>query len=171
MVTFTIIKTMTLLENIESKNLIVPIAELKQDRKLLKEIQIQLERLGFYPYQTNTDPDGIYGPRTSSAIDKFCESVHLNCSDTGIYGPSFATALMTTKPNETMIPTWWDGGTKNELASAVAKDASKASAIAMSLLTSWQQSNMKPPIPTGQLRNTVARQNGMPHSTVVVIPN
>ena len=49
---------MTLLENIESKNLIVPIAELKQDRNLLKEIQIQLERLGFYPYQTNTDPDG-----------------------------------------------------------------------------------------------------------------
>ena len=116
---------MTLLENIESKNLIVPIAELKQDRNLLKEIQIQLERLGFYPYQTNEDPDGIYGPRTSSAIDQFCESVHLNCVDTGLYGPSFATALMTAKPNETMIPTWWDGGTKNELAAAVAKEGRK----------------------------------------------
>ena len=47
---------MTLLENIESKNLIVPIAELKQDRNLLKEIQIQLERLGFSEHLLFTIP-------------------------------------------------------------------------------------------------------------------
>jgi peptidoglycan hydrolase-like protein with peptidoglycan-binding domain len=78
MVAFTIIKTMTLLEAIKDKNLVIPISQLKQDRNLLKEIQIELERLGFYPYQTNGDPDGIYGPRTSSAIDNFCDSVYLN---------------------------------------------------------------------------------------------
>ena len=112
---------MVLLEAIKDKSLVIPISQLREDRVLLKEIQIELERLGFYSYETNNDPDGIYGPRTSSAIDSFCDSVYLNCFDTGIYGPSFAIALMTTKPNQTLIPTWWEGGTKNELAAAVAK--------------------------------------------------
>jgi hypothetical protein len=112
---------MALLETIKDKSLVIPISQLRKDRVLLKEIQIELERLGFYSYETNNDPDGIYGPRTSSAIDKFCDSVYLNCFDTGIYGRSFAIALMTTKPNQTLIPTWWEGGTKNELAAAVAK--------------------------------------------------
>jgi predicted chitinase len=112
---------MALLEAIKDKSLVIPISQLREDRVLLKEIQIELERLGFYSYETNNDPDGIYGPRTSSAIDSFCDSVYLNCFDTGIYGPSFAIALMTTKPNQTLIPTWWEGGSKNELAAAVAK--------------------------------------------------
>lgn len=116
---------MAILENIASKNLIVPITELKQSKELLKEIQVQLKGLNFYDYQSVNDPDGIYGPRTSSAIEQFCDFVHLNCFDTGIYGPSFAIALLKAKPNETIIPTWWDGGTKNELAAAVAKEGRK----------------------------------------------
>jgi len=106
----------------ESQNLVIALADLKKEVDLLKEIQTRLKALGLYTIAI----DGLWGPSTENAMDQFCDSVHLNCMDTGLFGPTFAKALLETQavdnPGPYGLPTWWQGGNKDQLALAVAKE-------------------------------------------------
>ena len=113
----------TSLEQIESQNLVISLADLKKDTVLIEEIQTRLKALGLY----NSTIDGLWGPNTEQGVEQFCQAVHLNCLDTGIFGASFAKALLDTKninnPGPYGLPTWWQNGNENALAQAVAKEA------------------------------------------------
>lgn len=116
---------MTTLQEMNDEKLVVSLADLKKDDELLKQIQTRLHDLNLYTYGSE-DPDGIWGPKTEDGIEQFSKAVHLNNMDTGLFGPSFAEALIETKeianPGHRGLPDW-DGGSKNELAQAVAKEA------------------------------------------------
>lgn len=111
-------------EMIDQKS-VINLAELKKDVDLLKQIQTRLHELGIYAYGAN-DPDGLWGPKTEQGLEKFVDAVHLNNMDTGLFGPSFAEALLKTEKIDKLgsfgLPDWWQGGNKNELAKAVAKE-------------------------------------------------
>jgi hypothetical protein len=115
---------MTTLKEISDNKLVLSFSSLKKDDELVREIQGILNKFGLYKFQPD-DPDGAWGPRTETGLEKFCDSVHLNSFDTGIFGPTFAEALLDTTainpiaPNRFALPTWWHGGNKNELAAAV----------------------------------------------------
>lgn len=117
------------LQDIYQDKLVIPLIDLKRDIDLLTQIQIRLKDLGLYGYGAN-DPDGLWGPKIEGGIEKFCDAVHLNNFDTGLFGPSFAEALIETKkvspitPDDYGKPDWY-GGNKNELAKAVAKEGAK----------------------------------------------
>jgi peptidoglycan hydrolase-like protein with peptidoglycan-binding domain len=116
---------MTTVQEIYDEKLVDSLADLKKDVELLKQIQTRLHDLNLYPYEAD-DPDGFWGPKTEHSIDQFCQAVHLNCMDTGLFGPSFAEALIETKRIANVgrfsLPDW-DGGNKAQLAQAVAKEA------------------------------------------------
>ena len=116
------------LQEIYEEKMVVSLDDLKKDVDLVKQIQIRLHDLNLYPYEAD-DPDGAWGPNTEEGIEKFCQAVHLNCMDTGLFGPSFAEAMIETVAISTVgvgrfhLPDW-DGGNRNELAKAVANEAS-----------------------------------------------
>ncbi|MFN5515144.1 MAG: glycoside hydrolase family 19 protein [Cyanobacteriota bacterium] len=114
---------LTSLEQMESQNLVISLNDLKKDPILLKEIQTRFASLGLYTITV----DGLWGPATEGAMDQFCGAVHLNCMDTGLFGSTFAKALLNTKsvdnPGAYGLPTWWHGGDKAQIAQAVAKEA------------------------------------------------
>ena len=116
---------MTTLQEIYDEKLIVSLADLKKDVDLLKQIQTRLHDLNLYVYGAD-DPDGFWGPKTEEGIEQFSQAVHLNNIDTGLFGPSFAEALIETKQIANVgrfgLPDW-QGGSKDELAKAVAKEA------------------------------------------------
>ncbi|MGK7946224.1 MAG: glycoside hydrolase family 19 protein [Microcystaceae cyanobacterium] len=113
----------TSLQQIESQNLVIPLCELKKDDVLVKEIQTRLQALGLY----SIGIDGLWGPKTEQGMEEFCHNVYLNCMDTGLFGSSFAKALLNTKSVDNTgpygVPTWWHGGNKAQVAQAVAKEA------------------------------------------------
>lgn len=113
----------TSLEQIQSQNLVISLADLKKEIGLIKEIQTRLQALGLY----NSTIDGLWGANTEQGIEQFCQTVHLNSLDTGIFGASFAKALLDTKdinnPGPYGLPTWWQGDDRDQLAQAVAKEA------------------------------------------------
>jgi hypothetical protein len=118
---------MSTLQKIRDDNLVIPLLELKKDRELVTEIQERLHDLGLYSYGTN-DPDGLWGAKTEQGLDQFCKAVNLNNFDTGLFGHFFAKALIeATKinpPNSPFdVPTWWRGGTRDDLAKAVARES------------------------------------------------
>ena len=118
---------MTTIKEISDDHLVIPFIDLKRDDNLVKEIQVILKKFGLYTFGPN-DPDGKWGPNTETGLEQFCDAVHLNCFDTGVFGPTFAEALLNTTaispiaPSRFALPTWWHGGDKNELAAAVAKE-------------------------------------------------
>lgn len=118
--------TTNALQEMIDKNEVISLADLKKDIELMKEIQTRLNDLGIYTYSP-TDPDGLWGPKTEQAIEQFCQAVHLNCMETGLFGSCFAKALLDTKaidnPGPYGIPSWWQGGNKDQLAQAIAKEA------------------------------------------------
>lgn len=84
------------LQDIFSSNKVLTLAQI-QDAELLREIQTQLSRLGLYP---KDQIDGIWGSLTESAIATFCSSHHLDNAKTGLFGATFAKALLNAKPVE-----------------------------------------------------------------------
>jgi predicted chitinase len=116
---------MTTLQEIYNEKSVVSLADLKKDVELLKQIQIRLHDLNLYAYGAD-DPDGFWGAKTEEGIEQFCQAVHLNSMETGLFGPSFAEALIETKEIANVgrfgVPDW-QGGTKSQLAQAVAKEA------------------------------------------------
>lgn len=116
---------MTTLQNIYDEKLVISLADLKKDVDILQEIQTRLHALNLYPYGSN-DPDGLWGPKTENGIEQFCQIVHLNNMETGLFGPSFAEALIETKETANVgrfdLPDW-PGGNKNQLAQAIAQEA------------------------------------------------
>lgn len=116
---------MTTLKEIYDEKLVISLADLKKDDELLQQIQTRLHDLNLYSYGPK-DPDGFWGPKTEGSIEKFCQAVHLNNMDTGLFGPSFAEALIETKEIANVgrfgLPDW-PGGNKDQLAQAVAKEA------------------------------------------------
>lgn len=116
---------MTTLKEIYDEKLIISLADLKKDVDLLQQIQTRLHDLNLYAYGSN-DPDGFWGPKTEEGIEQFCKAVHLNNMDTGLFGASFAEALMEAKDIGNVgrfgLPDW-AGGNKAQLAQAIAKES------------------------------------------------
>ncbi|MEG3439784.1 glycoside hydrolase family 19 protein [Pannus brasiliensis CCIBt3594] len=119
---------MSTLQEIVDQKLVVNLINLKQDVTLLQEIQTRLHDLNLYDYGPG-DPDGFWGPKTENGIERFCESVHLDNIETGLFGPSFAEALLEAKdvanPGRFALPDWWQGGSRDQLAVAIAKEGKK----------------------------------------------
>jgi hypothetical protein len=115
---------MSTLQEIYQNKLVITLADLRRDAGLLRQIQIRLNALGLYSYDS-TDPDGAWGPRTESGLRQFCDAVNLNNFDTGLFGPSFAEALIETTSIQggTHVPPF-PGGTRDDLARAVASEGS-----------------------------------------------
>lgn len=82
------------LEDIIKLQKVVPTAQLAADPELLSQTQTELAKLRLYP---SNEIDGIWGPNTESGLSKFCESVYLDCPSTGLWGPTFAKALLEAK--------------------------------------------------------------------------
>jgi peptidoglycan hydrolase-like protein with peptidoglycan-binding domain len=116
---------MSTVQEIYDEKLVESLTDLKKDVDLVKQIQARLHNLNLYPYEAD-DPDGFWGPKTEHGIEQFCQAVHLNSMETGLFGPSFAQALIETKQIANVgrfnLPDW-DGGNKAQLAQAVAKEA------------------------------------------------
>jgi hypothetical protein len=82
------------LQDIVTQNKVITQQQLEADSELLKEVQSKLAALGLYP----TDLiDGIDGPKTQGALASFCDSTNLNNASTGLYGATFAKALLGAK--------------------------------------------------------------------------
>ena len=118
---------MTTLKEMSDDNLVIPYIDLKKNEGLVREIQGILKKFGLYTFGPD-DPDGAWGPRTETGLEKFCDAVHLKCFETDLFGPNFAEALLNTTsispvtPSSLTLPTWWHGGDKHSLAAAVAKE-------------------------------------------------
>lgn len=79
------------LAGIVSQSKILTQQQLEADPELLKEIQSVLALADLYPLN---EIDGIWGPKIERAIAQFCDRVHINSSNTGLFGSSFAQALI-----------------------------------------------------------------------------
>lgn len=79
------------LQDLSNSKLALTEAQLQADSELLREIQAHTSRLGLYPKDSI---DGIWGPLTEKAIASFCSAHHLNNATTGLFGATFAKALL-----------------------------------------------------------------------------
>ncbi|MBA2748466.1 MAG: peptidoglycan-binding protein [Tatlockia sp.] len=83
------------LETILDKNQVIDLETLTNDKELVKEIQTRLTTLGLLqPSGINNGIDGIFGPVTKAALERFCEIVDLSNMSTGLFGPTFAKKLI-----------------------------------------------------------------------------
>lgn len=83
------------LETILDKNQVIDLETLTNDKELVKEIQTRLSTLGLLQISNiNHGIDGIFGPVTKAALERFCEIVDLNNMSTGLFGPTFAKKLI-----------------------------------------------------------------------------
>ncbi|MEW6494241.1 MAG: peptidoglycan-binding domain-containing protein [Cyanobacteriota bacterium] len=80
------------LEDIIHHDVVIKLSTLKTDSELVKQIQTQLSKLGFYP--GGAWLDGAYGNRTEQAIVDFCNSVQLNSMSSGEFDRTFAQKLL-----------------------------------------------------------------------------
>lgn len=83
------------LETILDKNQVINLETLTNDKELVKEIQTRLTTLGLLQVTDIINGiDGIFGPVTKAALERFCEIVDLNNMSTGLFGPTFAKKLI-----------------------------------------------------------------------------
>lgn len=83
------------LETILDKNQVIDLETLTNDKELVKEIQTRLSTLGLLQISDISHGiDGIFGPVTKGALERFCEIVDLNNMSTGLFGPTFAKKLI-----------------------------------------------------------------------------
>lgn len=108
------------LTDIIHHDVVVHLNTLKTDSELVKDIQTQLSRLGFYP--SGSLIDGLYGVRTEQALTDFCKSVHLNNMDTGKFGKSWVQAL---QPESPPIPTWIEEKDRDTIYKTFLKESAK----------------------------------------------
>lgn len=78
-----------LLKDIIEKKLILKQKDIADDPELVKDLQVELQRLKFY----RGSIDGIYGRQTDTANDRFCQHRWLNCPQTNQYGSTWASNL------------------------------------------------------------------------------
>jgi peptidoglycan hydrolase-like protein with peptidoglycan-binding domain len=84
------------LTDIIHHDIVIHLDTLKTDPELVKQIQTQLNRLGFYP--GGSWLDGAYGNRTEQAMTEFCQSVYLNNMDSKKFGKGWAQKLLPDNP-------------------------------------------------------------------------
>lgn len=83
------------LETILNKNQVIDLETLTNDKELVKEIQSRLSALGLLQLSNiNQGIDGIFGPITKAALERFCDLVDINNMNTGLFGPTFAKKLI-----------------------------------------------------------------------------
>ncbi|MEQ8756165.1 MAG: peptidoglycan-binding domain-containing protein [Coleofasciculus sp. G1-WW12-02] len=80
------------LTDIIHHDVVIHLDTLKTDPELVKQIQTQLNRLGFYP--GGSWLDGAYGQRTEQAMTDFSKSVYLNNRDSNKFGKGWAQKLL-----------------------------------------------------------------------------
>jgi hypothetical protein len=120
---------MTSLKEVYDNRQVVSLIDLKRDQEIVIEIQERLHDLGIYTYGAN-DPDGLWGARTEQGLKQFCDAVFLNNFSTGLFGPTFAEALIEARQIRPMTPSrfgvspWWSGGGRDALAKAIANEGS-----------------------------------------------
>jgi lysozyme family protein len=74
-----------------NKGQVIDLETLTKDSELIKDIQTELSEIGLLQA---TDIDGIFGPKTSAALTRFCEAANLNNMGTHQFGPTFAAKLI-----------------------------------------------------------------------------
>ena len=79
------------LEELLNSKAVVNLESLPTNAELTRQIQSRLNAIGLL--QT-ADVDGIFGPKTNGAIEKFCKSSFLDNATTRKLGPSFAKKLL-----------------------------------------------------------------------------
>lgn len=79
------------LQDIITHDKVLAIAQIKADPELLKQIQTRLADLNWYPPHMI---DGEWGALTEGAISLFCKQAHLDNAKTGLFGASWAKALI-----------------------------------------------------------------------------
>ena len=102
------------LENLITSRAVIKINTLLANSKLTTEIQSRLSAIGLLQV---TDVNGIYGPNTEAAIEKFCTSHFLDNVTTGELGPTFAKKLLDGRGLPFGIGLAVDLGTSTEVAS------------------------------------------------------
>lgn len=78
------------LQDLIKNNQVIDLNTLTNDKQLVEEIQTRLSALGLLQV---SDIDGKLGPLTRNALTRFCDIVHLNNMNTGLFGSSFAKKL------------------------------------------------------------------------------
>lgn len=82
------------LEDIVSQNKVLTQEQVKADTELLKQIQTRYADIYLYPKDLI---DGLWGPKCEAATANFCKQENLSNATTGLYGASFAKALLAAK--------------------------------------------------------------------------
>src|SRR6476646_10541408 len=78
------------LKDLVANNQVIDLNTLTNDKQLVEEVQTRLSALGLLQV---SDIDGKFGPITKDALTRFCDIVHLNNMNTGMFGSSFAKKL------------------------------------------------------------------------------
>ncbi|NES21575.1 MAG: S-layer homology domain-containing protein [Symploca sp. SIO3E6] len=91
-------KNLMKLIDITENNLVITIEQLKLDHELVLDIQIKLHALGLYPRGRLLD--GQYGSGTAKGLNKFCQLMELDDSETKQIDATLASALLNTDPTE-----------------------------------------------------------------------
>lgn len=79
------------LEEIITRKAVINIDSLPANADLTRQIQSRLNTIGLLQA---TDVDGVFGPKTNGAIEKFCKASFLDNDTTRKLGPSFAKKLL-----------------------------------------------------------------------------
>jgi peptidoglycan hydrolase-like protein with peptidoglycan-binding domain len=74
-------------------SVVVAIAQLKANGRLVKELQLRLSELGLYP--GGRWIDGRYGPQLEAALKEFCTMANLPNMQSGVLDSKFAQQLLT----------------------------------------------------------------------------
>lgn len=106
------------IQEIVKNNLVLKLATLTADQELVREIQSRLNALGLLQL---SDVDGIFGSITKAALIRFCDLVHLNNMNTGLFGRIFFQKLMDMRgiPNSIISLSNPQNSAQNALATAL----------------------------------------------------
>ena len=87
------------LKDLVERNVVVKLSQLTSDKELIVDLQTRLSAIGFMQgTDISTAIDGVFGPATKDALDRFCKAAHLNNASTGVFGATFARKLIDTRP-------------------------------------------------------------------------
>ncbi|KAI9134866.1 M23 family metallopeptidase [Acaryochloris sp. CCMEE 5410] len=87
--------TIETLQQIIDKQAVISLETFREGKTILLEnIQSKLKDIGAYTFIL----DGLYGPRTEIALNKFCNAVFLDNMQTQLIGPTFAQKLLDAPP-------------------------------------------------------------------------
>lgn len=88
------------LQEIYERHLIYSLEDVKRDTSLLQQVQTRLQAVGLYAGKV----DGLFGPKTLKGLEEFCNSHYLDNLKSGLFGSTWAKALIEAKPDAKLQP-------------------------------------------------------------------